>query len=96
MVWDRPEILAEIKRRGETLSSLERRYKIPLNTLSVALCRPYPKAEKVISRFLKVKANILFAYRDGTPSPKQPDVSRVAPNGESQKCIPVSDMEAVA
>ena len=98
MNWDRHSILAEINRRGETLASLERRYKLPSNILSVALCRRYPKAEKVISRFLEKPVSVLFAYRDNPKSQKlrRLDVSRVAPDSESQKCTPSPDMETAA
>lgn len=98
--WDRHSILAEINRRGETLASLERLYNLPSNTLSVALCRPFPKAESYFSRFLGVPTKKLFAYHS-KPNRKrktsqQLDVSRVAPIRESQKCTVPSDMEAAA
>lgn len=98
--WDRHSIRAEINRRGETLASLERRYKLPPNILSCALCKPYPKAENYISRFLKVPASVLFAYRNDAKhkrrTSQQLDDSRVATNRESQKYIATSDMENVA
>ena len=98
--WDRHSILAEINRRGETLASLERFYSLPPNTLSVALCRPFPKAESYFSQFLGVPTKKLFAYH-GKPIRKrrtsqQSNVSRVAPVRESQKCTVTPDMEKVA
>ena len=87
--WDRYSIKAEINRRGESLASLERRYKLPPNILSCALCRPYPKAESYISRFLNVPASLLFAYRNAAKNnsrlPQPVNDSRLAPNRESQK-----------
>jgi len=97
---DRHGILAEINRKGETLASIERREGLLPNTLSVALSRPFPKAEKVISKFLGKSVSELFAYRT-KPNRKrrtsqQSNVSRVAPIRESQKCTVNSDMETAA
>ncbi len=98
--WDRHSIRAEINRRGETLASLERRYGLPSNILSVALCRPYPKAESYLSRFLGVSASKLFSYRNDAKVkrriPQQPKDTRVAPIRESQKRHADFDMENVA
>ena len=98
--WDRHAILAEIKRRGETFVSLEKRYGLLPHSLTVALSRPFPKAERVISDFLDVPIGTLFAYRISPIRKSQKlrrlDVSRVAPDSESQKCTPSPDMETAA
>ncbi len=87
--WDKHSIKAEINRRNETLASLERRYKLKPTTLKVALVRPFPMAEKVISKFLKVPVSVLFAYRNKAKSKRRnlqrSDVSRVDRKRKSQK-----------
>lgn len=86
--WDRHSIRAEINRRGESLASLERHYNLPPNILSVALCRPYPKAESYLSRFLKVPASKLFAYRIDAKIKRRTQQSkdtRTTPVVDSQK-----------
>ena len=98
--WDKHSIKAEINRRNETLASLERRYRLKPATLKVALVRPFPMAEKMISKFLNVPISVLFAYRND-PSrkrriPQQPKDTRVAPIRESQKRHVDFDMENVA
>ncbi len=98
--WDKHSIKAEINRRNETLASLERRYRLKPTTLKVALVRPFPMAEKVISNFLKVPVSVLFAYRNAPKckrrTSQQPDVSRLAPKRKSQKRHADFGMENVA
>ena len=98
--WDRHSILAEINRRGETFVSLEERYGLPPSSLAVALTRPFPKAEKVISDFLGVSVKALFAYRNSPTRKKRTfrrkKNSRIPRVVESQKCTTKSGMEAVA
>ncbi|HEV7345735.1 MAG TPA: helix-turn-helix domain-containing protein [Devosia sp.] len=61
--WDRHGILAAIKRRYGSLTGLAERYKTDKRHLSVALHRPYPKAEQVIARALAVPARELWPDR---------------------------------
>jgi Ner family transcriptional regulator len=72
--WDRHAILAEIKRRCGSLQAFSEGTKLSADHFSVALARPYPRAEKIIARKLGVPAQDLWPdryYRDGTrrPSP---------------------------
>lgn len=61
--WDRHAILAAIKRRYGSLTGLADRYKTDRRHLTVALKRPYLKAEKIISKALGVPANELWPDR---------------------------------
>lgn len=63
MVWDRHTIYAEIRRRGETLTSLAKKNGLRSNGLSVALSTPFPKAEHVIADFLGVSVEDLWPDR---------------------------------
>ncbi len=62
-VWDRHSIKAEIYRRKQTLIGLAALYNLPPSSLRVALGRPYPKADRVISRFLNVPLHELWPDR---------------------------------
>ena len=90
--WDKHSIKAEINRRNETLASLERRYNLKPTTLKVALVRPFPMAEKIISKFLNVPVRVLFSYR----IPQQSKANRVAPISDSQKRHGAIGSEAAA
>jgi len=83
--WDRHAILAEINRQGQTLTSLEEKAGLPRNSLSVALGRSFPKAERCIAAFLDVPANILFAYRDEKNLPSNNNSSKSTQGRTSQK-----------
>lgn len=61
--WDAPGILAAIKRRGETLTGLALANGLPPSSCRVALSRPFPAADKVISDFLGVALHELWPMR---------------------------------
>lgn len=61
--WDRHGILAAIKRRYGTLTRMAERFDADVRHVTVALRRPYPKAEKVISQALGVPAQELWPDR---------------------------------
>lgn len=96
IIWDRHSILAAIRRKGETMTSLERKLGIPANTLSVALCRPYPKGEKVISSFLKEPRNELFKYHSDEQKLQHSNDNRLAADNDSQKRPVKTDMGGAA
>lgn len=98
--WDRHGVLAAIQRQGETLSSLEKKLGIPANTLSVALCRPYPKGEKIISSFLKVPRSKLFKFHSDDKRTQRKSQhsndNRLAADNDSQKRPVKTDMGGAA
>jgi len=61
--WDRHSILAEIKRRYGSLRAFAETTPLSIKHFSVALGSPYPKAEKYISRALKVPMHQLWPDR---------------------------------
>jgi Ner family transcriptional regulator len=61
--WDRHSILAEIKRRFGSLNALAARAGIAPGHLSVALGEAYPKGERIISRALGIKPQLLWPDR---------------------------------
>jgi Ner family transcriptional regulator len=63
--WDRHAILAAIKRRYGSLTGLAERYETDRRHLTVALRRPYLKAEGIIAKALGVPASELWPDRYG-------------------------------
>lgn len=61
--WDRHAILAEVRRRGSTLTEISRQAGEPRDTASVALRQGYPKGERIISEFLGVPVEELWPER---------------------------------
>jgi len=61
--WDKYSIKAEIHRRGETLRSLDEKNGFEPNTCSVALDRPFPKADQAIAAFLGQTLHTLWPCR---------------------------------
>lgn len=61
--WDAPGILAEVKRKGETLTSLARNAGLNDSACRTSLTRPFPAADKVISDFLGVPLHKLWPER---------------------------------
>lgn len=69
---------AEVYRRGTTLSALAKAAGLDPSAVRVALIRPYPAAERVISEFLGVPLGQLWPSRydsQGRPR-RQADTSR--------------------
>lgn len=62
-VWDRHAILAAIKRRYGTLTKLAELHRTDKRHLTVAMRRPYPKAEHIIAVALDVPVNELWPDR---------------------------------
>jgi Ner family transcriptional regulator len=61
--WDAPGILAAVKRKGETLTSLSRNANLYDSACRTSLTRPFPAADKVISDFLEVPLHELWPDR---------------------------------
>lgn len=61
--WNRHLILAEIKIRFGSLQALADTTAIDAAHLSVALGAPYPKGERIISRALGIKPQLLWPDR---------------------------------
>lgn len=61
--WDRHAILAAIKRKGYTLERLAIENGLHKNTCKSALCHPYPKADRIISKFLSEPLHELWPDR---------------------------------
>lgn len=61
--WDAPGILAEVKRRGSTLTKLAEDNGLNSSACRTALSRPFPAADKVISDFIGVSLHELWPER---------------------------------
>ena len=89
--WDKHRIKAEINRRGETLRSLEDRFDLSPNTLSVSLLKRFPRGDEVIAAFLQIPLYQLWPDRydeDGFPIRqlrcKDGDLTRAQRNRHNQ------------
>lgn len=60
--WDRPAILAEIRRRDSTLGQIAEEAGLAAATLSWALKNPRPRANRVIADFLGVSMHELWPH----------------------------------
>jgi Ner family transcriptional regulator len=60
---DRYEVLAEVRRRGLTLSKLARRNGMTPTCLHQVFDRPFPKAEKIIAEFMGVEVEAIWPER---------------------------------
>lgn len=83
-IWDRHSILAEIKRRFGSLDAFAKTTPLPISHFSVALQRPYLKAERLIGRALNVPLNQLWPDRYDAkghrkPLPSRPRVPKASP-----------------
>ena len=74
--WDRFAIKAEIHRRGKTLTELALEGGADPSACRVALIRPRPKGEQIISEFLGIPRHILWP--DRYPRRDSDSVSRPA------------------
>jgi Ner family transcriptional regulator len=61
--WPRDYIIAELHRRGLTLSQLSIENGYVRDSVREALDRPYPKCEAIIGRALKVSPSIIWPTR---------------------------------
>ena len=68
--WHPADIVAALKKQGTSLARLSRLNKYSANSLSVALGRPWPKAEKIIAAAIGVTPQAIWPTRyhdDGSP-----------------------------
>ena len=61
--WDAPGILAEVKRKGSTLTGLAEANGLNSSACRTALSRPFPAADKVIADFIGVSLHELWPDR---------------------------------
>ncbi|MDD0823726.1 helix-turn-helix domain-containing protein [Mannheimia sp. AT1] len=61
--WHRADIIAELKKRGTSLSKLSIEAGLSPRTLNNALDRSYPKAEKIIANAIGVKPSDIWKSR---------------------------------
>lgn len=67
--WHAEDVKAAVRKKGETLSALSRKYRFSDSYLRGALSRPRPHAETIIAEFLGVPAWEIWPDRyrpDGT------------------------------
>lgn len=84
--WDRHSILAAIKRRYGSLRAFAATTPLSVKHFSVALGRSYPKAEKLISRALRVPVQELWPDRydiRGRRIPSRPKPVKASPEREA-------------
>ncbi len=60
MVWDRPAIIAEIRRRDSSLTKLANDNGVPRTSLSWALIQAKPRFNRIIADFLGVPPHVLW------------------------------------
>ena len=63
------DIKAAIEKRNQSLTSLARKHVYSQSAFSLAIRKPYPRAEKIIAQFLGISLHRLFPDRwhsDGT------------------------------
>lgn len=61
--WHSADIIAEIKKKGSSLSALSRCAGLNSSTLSNALVRKWPKGERIIAEFIGVDASVIWPSR---------------------------------
>jgi Ner family transcriptional regulator len=68
--WHAADIVAAVRKTGNSLQRLSRTNNLADSTLGQALYRPYPKCERIIADYLQVKPQVIWPSRynqDGTP-----------------------------
>ena len=90
--WDRHSIKAEIHRRDQTLEGLAEANGLARGSIQTSLDRPFPKADRAISKFLGVPLHQLWPnryrsngkriYSRAKPNPKH----SAAASQKSQTC----------
>ncbi len=71
--WHPADILASVKKAGWTLAALSEYHGLERSTLTHALARSYPKAERRIAEAIGVAPHVIWPSRwnpDGTPKPR--------------------------
>lgn len=71
--WHKEDIKAEIRKRGETLTSLAIKNGLGSSCIRAAMVRPYTAAERVVAQFLNEPLHELW------PDRWAPDGSRIRP-----------------
>lgn len=61
--WHRAEIVAAVRKRGKTITSLSTENGLSANTLKSALQFKYPKGERIISDFIGVPPQEIWPSR---------------------------------
>lgn len=83
--WDRHAILAAIKRRYGSMAALAERHGTDRRHLTVALGRPYLKAEAIIAKALGVSASELWPDRYGATASARRKKATAAPSSQPEK-----------
>ncbi|UIY44104.1 helix-turn-helix domain-containing protein [Methylobacterium radiotolerans] len=60
--WDQPAILAEIRRRGSSISELSREAGLNRGTLYSAFYKRYPKGQALIATFLGASRHEIWPH----------------------------------
>lgn len=71
--WHKEDIKAEIRKRGETLTSLAKKNGLGSSCVRAAMVRPYTAAERVVAAFLGKPLHELW------PDRWTPDGERIRP-----------------
>lgn len=61
--WHPADIVAEVRKKGSTLSAISRCSGLSSSTLINALSRPWPKGEYIIADFLKIHPSEIWPTR---------------------------------
>ena len=61
--WHAEDVKAAVRKKGETLSGLARKFHFSDSYLRSALIRPMPRGEAIIARFLGVKPQTIWPQR---------------------------------
>lgn len=61
-VWDQPAVLAEIRRRGSSISELSRAAGLKRGTLYSAFYKRYPKGQALIARFVEASRHEIWPH----------------------------------
>ncbi|MGL5800403.1 MAG: helix-turn-helix domain-containing protein [Plesiomonas sp.] len=61
--WHRVDIVAALHKQGVTMRNLSLDAGLAADTLKNALCRPYPKGERIIAGALGVNPDVIWPSR---------------------------------
>ncbi len=89
-MWDRHAIMAEVRRRGETLRSISLRAGLTHTACACTLSgRRWPRAERALAEFLGVPVERLFPDRyRATPGADSSGKSQVRKVKNQQRTLP--------
>jgi Ner family transcriptional regulator len=60
--WHQQDILAEVRKRGATISSLSRDHGLSRGTLQTAFYKRYPRGQRIIAEFLGLTCHELWPH----------------------------------